>query len=845
MKVTITFLTTVLFMFFAVQMHADNIWTLDFETSGGYTTEDSDGNTGVEFSDGSYDFFTSTLENTIGSGYGVTGFGGSYYFAAQDMDGEGMNIPAYLYKNGIDISGYSNLQFEIKLAEDDYGDPAWDADGDYLHIEYRIDGGGWQNLLWVESEVASGYNAEPRIDTDFDGVGDGTEIIETFQLFTENIAETGSTIDIRLTFNLNSGGEDIAIDDLKITGTPAGAVANPGNFTATTISTSQIDLSWTLNAAGDDVMVAYNTEDQFGTPSGSYSVGQTISGGGEVIYIGNGTGYSHASLNENTEYFYKAWSVDESDEYSSGVKDSARTYMTVPELYINEFLADNAATNTDENDEYDDWVEIYNPSSSAVDIGGMYLTDDLNNKTKYKIDETKPDSTTIPAGGFLIIWLDGQDNQGVLHANFALSKDGEDIALFGSDGYTPVDSYTFGIQATDVSEGRETDGGVSWIKFNIPTPMESNTAPALKVTSPNGGENWMQGTSQNITWLSQNFTADVKIEVYHNAGYTTLIASTENDGSWTWDIPSDQETGGDYKIRISDAVDSDPFDESDDNFSIIEYSEEPQHGDLVINEILQNPAYVSDTDGEWFELYNATDSDIDIDGWTLRDNDSDSHVVDNGGPLLVPAGGYLVLGRNADQGTNGGVTVDYEYSGITLGNSDDELYLITPTGTIVDSVLYDGGPEFPNPNGYSMELNNPANDNNVGGNWNEATTLFNESDYGTPGSENSTFVSIVEENYDLPITKTFKLFSNYPNPFNPSTTIRFAVPHYTGELELIIYDILGNKIKTLHDGSISSGTHELKWNASNENGNAVPSGIYFAQLISGEFHQTIRMLLIK
>ena len=84
--------------------------------------------------------------------------------------------------------------------------------------------------------------------------------------------------------------------------------------------------------------------------------------------------------------------------------------------------------------------------------------------------------------------------------------------------------------------------------------------------------------------------------------------------------------------------------------------------ELVINEIIQNPAAVSDTNGEWLELFNPTADAIDIDGFTLRDDGTDSHVIDNGGPLVIAAGGYLVLGRDDDFATNGGVIVDYQYS---------------------------------------------------------------------------------------------------------------------------------------------------------------------------------------
>ncbi|MGI9224332.1 MAG: lamin tail domain-containing protein, partial [Woeseiaceae bacterium] len=158
--------------------------------------------------------------------------------------------------------------------------------------------------------------------------------------------------------------------------------------------------------------------------------------------------------------------------------------------------------------------------------------------------------------------------------------------------------------------------------------------------------------------------------------------------------------------------------------------------DIVINEIMQNPSAVSDTNGEWFEVHNPTASAVDIDGWTIQDNDFDNHVISNLGPLNIPAGGYLVLGRNADFGTNGGVTVDYQYSGVFLANGADELVLIDTSLNEVDRVEWDGGPAFPDPNGASMSLDDPTSDNNVGANWCTAVTPFGDGDRGTPGAAN-------------------------------------------------------------------------------------------------------------
>lgn len=184
-------------------------------------------------------------------------------------------------------------------------------------------------------------------------------------------------------------------------------------------------------------------------------------------------------------------------------------------------------------------------------------------------------------------------------------------------------------------------------------------------------------------------------------------------------------------------------------------------GDVVVNEIMQNPNAVADGSGEWLELYNATGSAIDINGWTIADAGIDSHVINNGGPLLIPAGGFLVLGNNTDTGTNGGVTVDYSYGGSWfLGNSDDEVILSDSSLTEVDRVEYDGGANFPDPAGASMALISTALDNNVGANWCEASTPYGDGDLGTPGAANDCgapadpILVINEIDYDQPSTDT-------------------------------------------------------------------------------------------
>ncbi len=150
-------------------------------------------------------------------------------------------------------------------------------------------------------------------------------------------------------------------------------------------------------------------------------------------------------------------------------------------LFINEFMALNETLIQDEAGQYEDWVEIYNPGPDDVEMGGLYLTDDLTQTTHW----TFPD-TTLSAAGFLLVWCDNDPEDGPLHTNFRLSGDGEEIGLFGrlAAGNPEIDSYVFGPQTADISEGRLTDGGLSWVFFNAPTPGHSNQSSAVEPADP-------------------------------------------------------------------------------------------------------------------------------------------------------------------------------------------------------------------------------------------------------------------------------------------------------------------------------------------------------------------------
>ena len=101
----------------------------------------------------------------------------------------------------------------------------------------------------------------------------------------------------------------------------------------------------------------------------------------------------------------------------------------------------------------------------------------------------------------------------------------------------------------------------------------------------------------------------------------------------------------------------------------------------------------------------------------------------------------------------------------------------------------------------------------------------------------------LDENLTIPTQ--FALHQNYPNPFNPSTQISFDIPDGSELVSLNIYNILGKKVSTLLNNVVNPGKHKIEWNAKDNEGNPVASGIYFYELSSSSFTARKKMLLIR
>ena len=103
----------------------------------------------------------------------------------------------------------------------------------------------------------------------------------------------------------------------------------------------------------------------------------------------------------------------------------------------------------------------------------------------------------------------------------------------------------------------------------------------------------------------------------------------------------------------------------------------------------------------------------------------------------------------------------------------------------------------------------------------------------------------VEDTQYPSLVSDYGIHSIYPNPFNPTTTIRYAVPEPGGTIRISIYNVLGQLVKTLFSGEQISGYHVIRWNGTNHNGQLLASGVYYVHMKAGRFSETKKLTLLK
>ncbi len=525
-------------------------------------------------------------------------------------------------------------------------------------------------------------------------------------------------------------------------------------------------------------------------------------------------------------------------------------------------------------DFFQNWSRINYYFNSGQDYTGYLL----------KFEEaTSGNSQTVYLDDFTILPVPGQATVQVTSPN-----GGEDWVAFSQQNITWTSS-----NVTNVNIDYSTDNGVFWVNVvsSVPAGIGSyswtipNTpsteclvrindaslasvfdvsdnsftiSPAVTVTAPNGGEDWMLGDQQNITWTSQNIT-NVKIEYSHDNGsaWLDVVASVPAaSGSYTWTIPNTPSSQ--CLVRISDASNASVNDVSDSAFTISnlvtvtapnggeDWSGNDQQNITWTSQNITNVKieYSHDNGSAWLDVVASVPAASGSYSWTVpntpstqclvRISDASNASINDVSDatftitaalfpavtVTAPNGGetWLVLTSHEITWT----TQDVSLIKIEYSTDNGSVWTVLVASRPVTGSAFWTVPNIPSTQ-YLVRISDVAN-----------TAINDVSD--------STFTveyPVSADDIKSGIPEEYALYQNYPNPFNPSTKIEFAIP-ISSQVTIDVFNQLGEQVATILNSNLSAGYYKIEFDASNH-----PSGLYFYRILSGNFVDTKKMVLMK
>ena len=145
-----------------------------------------------------------------------------------------------------------------------------------------------------------------------------------------------------------------------------------------------------------------------------------------------------------------------------------------PPVVINELMSRNSNNLSDQNGDFSDWIELYNPTGSSIDLTNIFISDKISNPERFHLK-----SNTLPSQGYLLLWASGDTSQYNNHLPFRLSGNGETLYLSYREAngtFKTLDKIKFPASITNQSYGRMYDGNNRWVTFqNYPTPNANNS----------------------------------------------------------------------------------------------------------------------------------------------------------------------------------------------------------------------------------------------------------------------------------------------------------------------------------------------------------------------------------
>lgn len=387
-----------------------------------------------------------------------------------------------------------------------------------------------------------------------------------------------------------------------------------------------------------------------------------------------------------------------------------------------------------------EWFEVYNPGDKPVDLGGVTIRDDGNDK--YNI---LPGEAVVPPKGFFVFGAsaDTKYNGGVAvqlawGGAIQLKNQGEDAIVLEKGGQI-IDSVRWdSAKGWSYLNGRalnlrpdkfgvaDNDDPKNWCGAQVEMSSGDMGTPG----SANSPCNYADADNDGVPDGSDN-CKDVQ---------NPAQIDTDKNGKGD-DCEEVAPVCGDGKVDkdIGEACDDGNKDSGDGCSSLCQIEKAVAPGAIIFTEILPDPKAVSDENGEWFEVYNTTDAPVELNGVVLEavDKSGWKTVLTSAQPIVVAAKSYFVLVAKADTTINGGVTGDHVYGTYPLSSKGAKLTLRS-AGQVVDEVAY--APEtWTMKTGATLSLDPTlldAKSNDLPTSWCLGTTPYGLGDLGSPGKAN-------------------------------------------------------------------------------------------------------------